>query len=159
MSPRYASGTRVSVEKTRAEIAGLLGRHGATHYGMGTEPNGADGKIDFIVFRIADRHFRCTVIHPTWADVVGNYRDPSRVLDRQAAIDAELSRRWRARLLWLKATLEFIEEEDGDVAEYLLPFLMLPDGRTVGEWAAPQVERMYGTGEMPPLLGAGTPVR
>lgn len=150
MTRAYATGTRVSVEKTRSEIAGMLGRFGASHYAFGTEPG-----HDIVAFRLSERQFRFTVMHPTWEEVAKGYKDPSRVLDRKAAVDGELARRWRARLLWLKATLEFVGEEGADPAEYLLPFLMLPDGTTMGEWAANQIERMYSTGKMPPLLGSG----
>lgn len=30
--------------------------------------------------------------------------------------------------------------------------IVLPDGKTVGEFMAPQIETAYKTGEMPPLL-------
>jgi len=155
MPRSYAAGTRVSVEKTRSEMAGLLGRHGATHYAFGTEPGPEGTPVDIVAFQLAGRRFRFTVTQATWDDVRENYVKPDAVRDRKAAVDGETMRRWRARLLWLKATLEFIEDEDVDPAEYLLPFLMLPDGRTMSEWAEPQVAQMYATGKMPPLLGSG----
>jgi hypothetical protein len=37
----------------------------------------------------------------------------------------------------------------------MLAHLVLPDGRTFGSWAEPQVEGMYADGQMPPLLGSG----
>lgn len=33
--------------------------------------------------------------------------------------------------------------------------LVLPDGGTVGDWLAPQIEEAYATGRMPPMLAEG----
>ena len=33
--------------------------------------------------------------------------------------------------------------------------LVLPDGGTVGDWLAPQIDEAYATGRMPPMLGPG----
>ena len=32
--------------------------------------------------------------------------------------------------------------------------ILPPDGGTIGEWLAPQIDEAYGTGRMPPMLGA-----
>ena len=33
--------------------------------------------------------------------------------------------------------------------------IVLPDGGTVGQWLAPQVDEVYATGKMSPMLRAG----
>jgi hypothetical protein len=33
-----------------------------------------------------------------------------------------------------------------------LPFTVLPNGQTAGQWLAPQIEKVYLTGYMPALL-------
>lgn len=33
--------------------------------------------------------------------------------------------------------------------------LVLPDGETVGNWVAPQIDEAYATGRMPPMLPSG----
>lgn len=60
--------------------------------------------------------------------------------------------RWRALALWIKAVLEAAEAGITTLEEALQPFTMLPDGCTVGEWMALQIEAAYETGRMPPML-------
>jgi len=156
VSPRrYATGTRVPAERTKGEVTALVAAWGATHYGMGMETADDGHKRDVFVFRLDGRHYRMEVEHPTWGEVAENFAAPERIQNQQAKVDDEHNRRWRARLLWLKATLEFMEETDIPAEQALLPLLLLPDGRTMGQWAEGQVEAMYASGKMPPLLGAG----
>jgi hypothetical protein len=151
---RYAEGTTVDVSKTKGEMMELLSRAGASHYGFGTEP-----ERELIVFRLFDRHYRFTVERPTLDEVKDTLRrqgrDLSRVQSWPDKVDAEWRRRWRARLIFLKALLEYAEGDDTEARRLLLPFTLLPDGKTVGEWSEPQIESAYSTGRMPPLLTGG----
>jgi hypothetical protein len=53
----------------------------------------------------------------------------------------------------VKALLEATESGLDALAERIMQSLiLLPDGRTVGEWWQPQLERAYLTGEMPSFL-------
>ena len=111
---RYAEGTTVDVSKTRGEMMELLSKHGATHFGFGTEPNG-----DVIVFRLFGFHYRFVIERADWTQVrkqlIADGRDPDRVMDPAAKVEGESRRRWRARLLYLKALLEFAQgDEDED---------------------------------------------
>jgi hypothetical protein len=148
MSRPYAAGTRVSVEKTTGEIRRLLLNAGATHYAFGEEPT--RGMVQFALHGL---HYRFEVRRPSWDDLISRYERVSRV-DKSAAIEGEWQRRWRARLLWLKAQIEFAEVEPTEFARAMLAQLVLPDGRTMGEWSVPQIEAMYDDGKMPPLLGS-----
>lgn len=142
---RYAEGTTVAVEKTQDEIRSLLRKHGATHFALGDGPTGAQ-----IEFHWAGQAFRFSVAIPT---------EPPRKLrvsqwdryyaqQRQAAIDAEYRRMWRARLIWLKSVLEFGASEGGKALEdALMAYMVAADGRTMSELV------MAGT---VPLLGAGS---
>jgi hypothetical protein len=60
--------------------------------------------------------------------------------------------RWRALALVIKAKLEAVEAGISSVEDEFLAFVMLPNGSTVGETIAPQIEASYATGQMPPLL-------
>jgi hypothetical protein len=147
---RYAQGTTIGVGRTIEEIRSLLLKHGATHFASGETP-----ELGMVQFAIRGRHYRFEVRRPTWDDVQGFYADPRRITAAKA-IDDEWRRRWRARLLWTKAQLEFAEGEAGVLEEALLAHLVLPDGRTMGSWASPQIEAAYERGGMPALLGEGT---
>ena len=63
------------------------------------------------------------------------------------AIDAEWRRRWRARLLWIKATLEFAEDdEDEGLATAMAGYLVLQGGVTVGQAITEGTLPMLGSG-------------
>lgn len=159
MSGRYAAGTEVAPERSRAEIEATLRRYGhadAFAYGR-------DGDREIIGFRIYGRYVRFTVTMPLESDPViqrtpgGKYRSPR---EREVAIAAEHRRRWRVLLLQIKARLEVIEAE-GHHAEAqkqaaaereFMAYLLLPDGRTMAEYVGPQLARLYDTGQMPALL-------
>lgn len=158
----YATGTEVPVEKSQGEIRALLAKHGATHYAYGSGPDG-----DVIQFRLADRHYRFNVDAPS-EDALRDAYITERVkggehkyraerlannINWRTRWNAEWKRRWRARLLWLKALLEFTD--DVPLQEAMLANLVLPDGSTFGRWAEPQIDAMYASGGMPPMLGDG----
>lgn len=60
--------------------------------------------------------------------------------------------RWRALYLIVKAKLEAVEAGISTVEREFLYDIVLPDGRTAGEWIAPQIEMAYQTGQMPAML-------
>lgn len=145
----YAEGTTVPAEKTIAEIRGLLDRHGSTHFVQGSAP-----ERDIVQFKIDGRQYRFDIPRPTADEMRAAYNGRYRAsTDFAAKATAEWRRRWRARLLWLKAQLEFAE--DVPIVDSMLSMLVLPDGQTFSAWAEPQVEEMYAGGRMPPMLGDG----
>lgn len=164
MSPRkYAQGTSVEVGKTRGEMIGLLESYGASHYGFGREPEG-----DVLFFKIGRLNYKMIVPEPdqkamkqAYIDqqsAKGNFyestiRDRANRIDWHEQAEAEKRRLWRLRLIWLKATLEFAVEGGETAQTLLLPFMVLPGGQQVKEWAAETVERLD-SGEVvsPPLM-------
>ena len=54
--------------------------------------------------------------------------------------------------LWIKAVLEAAASGIITIEDALLPFTVLPNGQTAGQWLAPQIENAYLTGSMPALL-------
>lgn len=143
----YAKGTDVPVNRSIDEIRSILLKAGATHYAYGEDPDQAA-----IQFALEGLHYRFTVRRPQRDEM------PQRnQITPAQRIDAEWRRRWRARVLWVKAQIEFAEAEPDAFREAMLAHLVLPDGRTLGRWAGPQIESMYASGEMPPLLTDGRP--
>ena len=150
MTRRYAEGTTVGIDATTNQIRKLLLVAGATHYAFGEGPD--KGGIQFALNGL---HYRFEVKRPTWADLYDRYRDPRRV-DQTRAVEDEWRRRWRARLLWIKAMIEFAEVEPDAFSEAMLGSLVLPDGQRLAAWSIPQIEAAYSDGTMPPLmLGSG----
>lgn len=149
-NPRYAEGTTVGIDATLTSIRKLLLGAEATHYAFIEGPD-----YGGVQFALRGLHYKFLVKRPTWTDLYDRYRDPRRV-DQSRAVEDEWRRRWRARLLWLRAMLEFAEVEPEMFAEAMLGSLVLPDGQRLAEWSIPQVEAAYSGGKMPPLmLGSG----
>ncbi|MFN8520744.1 MAG: hypothetical protein U0667_15415 [Chloroflexota bacterium] len=87
----------------------------------------------YIQFELGRRQYRFGVERPTEDDVVVRIPTHHKLYagTMANAIDAEWRRRWRARVLWLKATLEFAVD-DGEVPTALAGFPGPPGRRT---WA------------------------
>lgn len=145
---RFAQGTTVPVEKTKAEVEKTLIRFGATGF-----VSAWLGTSAAIMFEIKGRRVKFVLPLPEYGKTHGgryNY-----ILSREQC-EAETRRRWRALLLALKAKLEVVESGIATFEEEFLAHVVLPDGKTVGQWMQPQLASVYETGRMPPLmLGAG----
>jgi hypothetical protein len=144
---RYAEGTTVAVETTQAEMRSLLKKHGASEFGLYEGP-----ARQAVQFTLSGHPYRFDVEMPTdeWADgetsLYPYHRAYKATIERKK--DAEWRRRWRARLIWLKATLEFASGENGDSLPWVLgAFAVLPSGQTLGQ--------ALEAGAVP-LLGAGS---
>lgn len=157
---KYAQGTNVPVETTQAQIRGLLATHGATAfaYAEGTGPDGQERAA--MQFVLGGLPYKFEIRRPTAASFEAEYlakRKPGMRyrLDHKSRADAEWRRLWRARLLWLKATLEFASGEGPEeVQRVLLPLLVLPDRETtMFEHAQRVLPSAYGAGKMPLLTG------
>jgi hypothetical protein len=129
-APRYAEGTRVSVDASRAELSGILTKHGVRRQGWSSD----DDQGDVLLFELAGASFRLHIDRPTEAEVrtiYSNLYAPQ--VDWTAKVEGEWRRRWRANVLLLKAKLEFISAGDTTLERELLPYRVLADGRTLLE--------------------------
>jgi len=150
---KYAEGTEVSAEKSRAELEALLRRHGATEFGIytGTEQT-------MFLYRIHGRMVRHKVLVPPLPKLTSVRRVHGRALQdvAQRAQDAEWRRRWRALVLVVKAKLEIIASGGSTFEGEFLADILLADNQTVGEAIMPRIAEVYSTGSMDGfLLGPG----
>ncbi len=144
----YAAETSVPIERSQAEIQTTLRRYGASSFALGEEPDRG-----FIAFVINNRKVRMTVPLPDSVEDKHWYASEASTRRRtpaqaRAAMEQERRSRWRALLLVIKAKLEAIESgiETFDVA--FMPYIVGPDGQTIGEVLAPRIES----------IAAGAPV-
>lgn len=151
MTPRrYAEGTTVPVEKTRAEIESLLKKHGASAFF-----SASNAETSMVGFRLANRMFRLEirVAKPEQMPKSNRYVSSAQISAlRQRWADDENKRRWRAQLLLIKAKLEMIATGETSIEREFLADMLTPNGQTVGQQALPALAAAYETGSMPPLL-------
>jgi hypothetical protein len=148
---KYAAQTEVSSEKSQAELRTILNRYGATKFGYLEEEGRAA-----IMFEAQGRRVRFTLPLPSRTDKEFMYTEQRRLhrsIDTQhRAYEQAIRQRWRALVLAVKAKLEAVESGIATFEEEFMAYVLLPDGRTVGEWMTPQLEETYQSGKMPPLM-------
>lgn len=148
---RYAEGTEVSVEKSRAEIEKLITRYGATQTAFMNAPGRA-----LIMFEANDRRVVFELPLPdVKEDKFSHTPGGRRRLQgerRVAAWEQACRQRWRALALVIKAKLEAVESGITTFEEEFLAHIMMPDGMTVGSHVRPAVVAWYAGGSMRPLL-------
>jgi hypothetical protein len=155
-NPRYAAGTEVSSDRSRAEIERTLRRYGATAFAYGWDHQAAT-----VMFEIASRRVLFRLPMPdrnlrefTHTPAKGIRRSPEAA---EQAYEQGVRQRWRALALVIKAKLEAVAAGITTIEQEFLAHIVMPDGRTVSEWAAPSIALAYESGEMPALLpGSGT---
>lgn len=149
MTGTYANRTEVPVEKSRAEIERTLSRYGATAFAYGWS-----GERAMIEFAAQDRRIRFVITLPDRNDHRFVYHSRGRRTPEAQLKEWEQGcrQRWRALALVIKAKLEAIEAGISEFEQEFLAFVVLPDGSTFGEWAAPQLQAAYDTGQVPPML-------
>lgn len=125
---RYAEGTKVTIASSRAEIMGILAKHGVEKQATAVGPDG-----DQIIFELQGKQFRLSILKPTLAEIRRMYPN---AYDEQAKMDGEHRRRWRANVMLLKAKLEFIDSGDTTLEREMMPYMVTSGGQTVGELLA-----------------------
>jgi hypothetical protein len=150
---KYAERTEVPVDRRILEIQRTLERYGVTAFGFAR-----DGDASQVVFEMGGRRMRITVRLPDRAekrfvrDQHGYQRDAK---SAERAYQQAVRQRWAALSLYIKAVCEAIDSDVITAENAFLPFVVLPDGRTLSEYVAPQLAAVYESGEMPALLPGG----
>lgn len=147
----YASTTSVAVEKTEAEIKGIIRRYGATSFAS-FETNMAA----MIAFEMEGRRIVFKLPLPS-ADadefrLTPSTRKPRSADQRRAAWEQACRSRWRALFLCIKAKLESVEAGIESFEDAFLAHIQMPDGLSVAEHVRPRIAHAYQTGTMQPLL-------
>lgn len=145
----YAIATRVPIERSRAEMERTLGRYGADSFAYATNKRRA-----MVTFKAHGRVIRFVLELPEFERFRATPRGRRRRSDQDAYRHWEQACRqsWRALALVIKAKLEAVESGIAVFETEFLPYTVLPNGKTVGDWALPQVAHAYETGKMPALL-------
>ncbi len=135
----FAAGTSVTVEKTKAEIEKMLGRYGCNQFGSGWA--NVDGQhFGHVSFRHGETNIMLGLPMPHPSEFRTSPKGRRRtVAAAEDAYDAEKRRRWRALLLVIKAKLEAVETGISTLEKEFLADVVLPNGRTLGEWAVPMI--------------------
>src|SRR5687767_10538051 len=130
---RYAAETEVSPERSKMEIEQLLRRYGADEFISGWGKDYA-----MIGFRYQKIAIRFILPYPEIDKV--RTATGKRPTNPKAAYEQEVRRRWRSLALAIKAKLELVSTGITTLENEFLAHVVLPDGRTMGEWAVPQIK-------------------
>lgn len=150
---RYAEGTTVGSDASRAEIERTLRRYDATSFMYGWDEDRA-----IVGFQMDARQIRFILPMP-------NQRDPEFTLTPTGkqrshsaatlAYEQAVRQRWRALALVIKAKLEAVDSEIVTFDQEFGMHFVLPGGGTVGDQVIPAIAEAYQTGVMKPLLAIG----
>jgi hypothetical protein len=149
---KFAEGTTVTVERSLDEIRATVKRYGAGKIATYED----DDRVVF-AFEMRKRQVKFLMPLPQQKDYKytnggrhGRVGDPNPTAYEQA-----IRQRWRALLLTIKAKLESVEVGIETFDEAFMAQIVLPNGKTMAEWAAPQIQVAYEKNTMPPLLSSG----
>lgn len=133
---RFAEGTAVPVERTKAEIERTLTKYGATHFGTMTAPEKAT-----VYFQVKGRQVQWDIPMPK----LGGY-------DQRKA-EAEIRRRWRVMLITIKAMLEAVDSKLLTFDQAFLSHIVIPGtAQTLGQVLTPKLDALYSGQSLPALL-------
>ncbi len=121
---KYAEGTSVSVEKSKAEIERLLQRYGADQF-----ISGWDQQQAYIMFRMERRQVKFVLPLPDKTDSEFTHTPSGRKRTESKAWEAweqGCRQRWRALALVVKAKLEAVETGITTFQDEFLAHIMLP---------------------------------
>jgi len=142
----YATSTVVSVEKSRAELEGILARYGASKFGYMTDDSRA-----IIAFQAHSKFIKFVLPLPALADFQNNKRGRIAPGVRAKLREQACRSRWRALCLCVKAKLEAVECGITSFEQEFLAHFVMPNGKTFGETAIPMIEEATRSGKMPAL--------
>jgi len=128
---RYASRTKVTVDRSRVEIEQLLAKHKARATAVFQSEEGAA-----VAFEMHERRVMFRLALP------------------KAAGDRVRRERWRALLLSIKAKLVSVEAGIETFEEAFMAHVVMPDGSTIAEHVKPKIAQAYKDQKMVPLLPA-----
>lgn len=149
---RYAKNTKVSTDKSQAEIKRVLQRYGAGQYAPAEDWENGRAMIGFV---FNGRAVRIVLELPRRESPEFTRTDTGKVRAASAALkswEQACRQRWRALALVVKAKLEAVESGIATFDQEFMPYLVLPGGETVGERMLPEITKAIEVGRMPAAL-------
>lgn len=143
----YASGTEVSVDRSKGELKRVIYKNDGANFQYGE----TDARI-LIQFQKENRLLRFVIEFPPPDDDRFVHTPTGRSRTQAAAwkeYEAEQRRRWRALILCIKAKFEIVESGIAEFEEEFMPYIVLPNGQTTAEMVRPMIAEAYETGKMP----------
>jgi len=145
---QYANNTTVSPEKSQSDIRDTLRRYGAEGFEIMEKHNRA-----YVVFEFGGLMIQLTVDLPKKEEFektsAGRARKTKAIND---AYTQAVRQCWRALLLAIKAKLEAIECKISTIEKEFMAFVIMPDGRSLGDHIIPKLQDISKTGKLPKLL-------
>lgn len=147
----FASGTTVSVEKTKGEIEALVNKAGAEAFLSGSKPGQS-----MIQFSLKGRIIRFSLPLPDRNDKkfqrCGRYNTQQRSPEAAYNVWEQACReKWRALFLSIKAKLYSIETGIEQFDSAFMAQIVMPDGKTMEELCVPLISQAYENGRMPDM--------
>ena len=137
----YAVNTSVPVDRSQGEIRRILSKYGATGFAFGEQTTTA-----VVMFVMENRQVKFILAMQKTPD-----RNATGVEKKR--YDQQSRSKWRCLVLAIKAKLECVESGIATFEEEFLSYVVLANGKRVGDVMIPQIETSYKTGKMPTLLG------
>ncbi len=145
---KFASKTNVDSIKSRMEIERIVLKYGCTQFSYMTKPNAA-----VIGFKSVDRFVKMELRLPTLAESsVNKVGATMSAKQAQGAWEQQIRQRWRALALVVKAKLESVELGVATFEQEFMPYILLPNGETVGSSVTPLIAQAYSSGKTPQIL-------
>ena len=111
-----------------------------------------------VTFNVSAQPVQIMLVMPSIDDYARTPRNARRTAAAQRSAQEQACRqRWRAVLLIIRAKPEAVDSGITTLESEFLVGIVLPDGGTVGQWLAPQIDEAYTTERMPPMLGPAPP--
>lgn len=140
---KFAEGTSVPVDRSRAEVERILTKYGADQFSSGWT-----GEKSIIMFRMKERYIRIEMPMV----IQGKTRNDKGYVFGEHHAAQENRRRWRSMVLYVKSKLDSVDSEIVSFEEAFMAHIVLPNKQTVAQFMAPQIAAAYGSGEMPKQL-------
>lgn len=161
---RYAEGTSVPIERSRAEIEAAIRKYGATSFSSGNAEDMTGREIAYVAFALSrgksenpwmvkfdlemPRRDEPEIARKRTGTNTSKARPPA---EAQKVYEAECRRRWRALALCIRAKLEAVETGITTAETEFMPHVVMPDGRSFADHAIPAIRATYETGQLPQL--------
>lgn len=151
MSGAYASDTKVSEDRSRAEIERMLMRYGADEFGYMSRKT--EAMIQFVYRKIT---VRMRVPMPDRDDTqftqTPNTERPRTDAQAFAAWQKEVRRRWRSLCLVIKALLVGVDDGVLEFEQAFMPYIVWGNDLTTSELLLPKMKEAIAAGAMPKQL-------